>query len=353
MLKIYFDSKLIIDWNYISFLSPILWNPTNHIWWEDEDQIKAWTKKWIKLIKLSTSIKDSDVVFFPIYFKLEYFDLVKKKSEEAQKYNKKLVVFYTSDIEDYIDISDNILWLKRSINKFWPKNEYSLPAFPEDLKNKYKKIILNKEKVSVWYTWYSNYYNLKSFIFYNLLQIWRFIFSNKFIKKFLLKIKNEKYYHLLTNLWIWKYVRWKSIKYLKKSKNIKFNYIERRWWLYLDAPETIKKQYIENIVNSNFSLVARWNWNYSFRLYEVLSLWKIPVFIDTNSKLPFEDEIDYKNIFIWVPFNDIKNIEKYINDFLIANKWNLNNIQKEIRKIYEEFFLMENYYTKLITNIIK
>jgi hypothetical protein len=98
-------------------------------------------------------------------------------------------------------------------------------------------------------------------------------------------------------------------------------------------------------------LVVRGFWNYSFRQYEVMSLGKIPLYIDTWAKLPFQDEIDYKRLFIIVPFKDIHRIGSYIDKYISKNEWNLTNIQKEVRKIYEEYFIMKNYYTKIIQRL--
>jgi len=354
MLKLYFEDSLIKTNDYLSFLVPILWIPDKHIWWESELQISNWYNTWKMLIERTDNKQESDYFVFPVYFNLDLFDELKSLSIDAKALNKKVLVFYTSDIEDYIDINDNIIWFKRSLNCFWPQNEYSLPAFPNNLTYEVTLDDIDKsiyKSISIWYTWYSNYYNLKTFLLYYCLQFSRIFFSITFIRKLLLKTKNEHRYHLLTTLWIWKYVRWKIISELKKTNNINFNYIERKTWLYIDVKEKLRQEYLDNIKNSLFSLVVRWNWNYSFRLYEVLSLWKIPLFVDTNSKLPFADEIDYKSLFIYVPFSDIKNIWKYVFEFYEKNKNNLVNIENEIRKIYLNYFVMEKYYEKIISKL--
>jgi hypothetical protein len=69
--------------------------------------------------------------------------------------------------------------------------------------------------------------------------------------------------------------------------------------------------------------------------------------------LPFDNDIDYKNLFIWVPFEDTKNIKKYINNYLSKNKNNLEEIQKRIRSIYENYFTITSYYTKIINQLMK
>ncbi|MCF7834544.1 hypothetical protein K9M48_00615 [Candidatus Gracilibacteria bacterium] len=55
--------------------------------------------------------------------------------------------------------------------------------------------------------------------------------------------------------------------------------------------------------------------NYSFRMYEAMSLGRILIYIDTGANLPFIDEINYKDLFIIIPFSKRKYIYKYIDAF--------------------------------------
>gem|GEM_PF-4110324 len=70
------------------------------------------------LIERTDNKQESDYFVFPVYFNLDLFDELKSLSIDAKALNKKVLVFYTSDIEDYIDINDNIIWFKRSLNCF-------------------------------------------------------------------------------------------------------------------------------------------------------------------------------------------------------------------------------------------
>ena len=113
-----------------------------------------------------------------------------------------------------------------------------------------------------------------------------------------------------------------------------------------------KKDYVNTIKNCTFPLVMRWDGNYSYRLSEVMSLGKIPLFIDTNCRLPFDDKIDYKKLFVWVPYKDIKKIQQYIDNYLTQHKDYLYEISQEIRKIYENYFILSSYYTKIVEQLM-
>ncbi len=355
--KVYFNKDLIWDNPRVVFLNPILWTYPESIRWHDEKQVKERTKKGKDEIQFS-SLEECDLIIYPKFFKLDLFNELKKVSKQAQNAGKKVVVFYVSDIDTDIKI-DNLLVFRTSITSDNRENEFAMPGFPGDALETYgnnnisfNRPISSTYKISVGYAWYSNFYNIKTHIFYICLQIARKIMSLWVIKNLLYQRHKEVSYHLLSTIGIGKYVRGKVINRLKMTKTITFDFIQRKWWLYLNTWKKIKQEYIDNIIQNDFALVMRGNGNYSFRLYEIMGLGKIPVFIDTECRLPFEDIIPYKELFVRVPFKDIKHIEKYIEDFMVENHNKIHTIQKEIRDIYEKCFTINSYFKTIIEKIL-
>ena len=354
-MKIYFDKKLI-QHEYISFLAPLLWLPDFEIWWEDKNQIKERTEKG-KTIIFSTTKKDCDYFVYPKYFLLDHWKELSEYAHEAKKHKKKVIVFSYGEIDDYINIDNNIIWFKRSTKKENPNNEYCLPPFPEDfLKYNNNNIPLIQEtpskKYSIGYVWYADYYNLRSRLYYVGTRIIWLICRIKWIKKILMKIKNDRIYSKLVNAWIGNYFRGKVIRVIKKQKKYKFNFIQRKHALTTETKNEMRKQYIENLIESDFVLLIRWFWNYSIRQYEALSLGKIPIYIDTWAKLPFTEDIPYDDIFIKVPIWEIEKVEIYIEKYINNHKGELQKTQKKIRFFYENFFIMTAYYKKIISMLL-
>jgi hypothetical protein len=62
-----------------------------------------------------------------------------------------------------------------------------------------------------------------------------------------------------------------------------------------------RQEFLDNLLRNPYALCVRGADNYSWRLYEALSLGKIPVLIDTGCLLPMEDEIDWDNFILKVP----------------------------------------------------
>lgn len=75
------------------------------------------------------------------------------------------------------------------------------------------------------------------------------------------------------------------------------------------------EEYFDNIKNSDYVLCVRGGGNFSVRLYETLMMGKIPVFVNTDCLLPFEQEIVWKNHVVWVEWKDRKNIAQLVVDF--------------------------------------
>ena len=59
--------------------------------------------------------------------------------------------------------------------------------------------------------------------------------------------------------------------------------------------------FVRNMKQSDYVLCARGAGNFSIRFYETLALGRIPLYIDTNAPLPFEDSIDWDRYLVRVP----------------------------------------------------
>lgn len=350
-MKIYFDKKLIIK-EYVSFLAPVLGMPDFEIRWENKEQIQDRYQKG-KWVLEKSDMKNCDYMVYPKYFLLDHFDELKAYSEKAKKNKKKVIVFSYGEIDDYIDINDNIVRYKRSTNIKNPDNEHCLPPFPEDLSiycNEQIKYIQEKKpkRYSIGYVWYANYHNIRSFLYYIWVRLIGLICRISICKRLLMRTKNNGLYIRLVNAGIWNFCRGKTIRYIKRLKQYTFHFLQRSHALTPGTQKEKREQYIHNLIGSDIALVIRGFWNYSFRMYEAMSLWKILLYIDTWAKLAFSEEIWYKDICIIIEFNDIHNIWTHIDNFLQKNKGKLMHIQKKTREIYEEYFTMSNYYARII-----
>lgn len=113
--------------------------------------------------------------------------------------------------------------------------------------------------------------------------------------------------------------RAKLLKTFEKSSLVTTNFIYRDQYRAgaksVDDLERTTTEYYENILNSDYVLCIRGAGNFSVRFYETLMMGRIPIFVNTDCLLPFEDEIHWKNHVVWVEWKDRKNIATIVSEF--------------------------------------
>jgi hypothetical protein len=69
------------------------------------------------------------------------------------------------------------------------------------------------------------------------------------------------------------------------------------------------------MVDSDYVLCTRGGGNFSYRFYETLSCGRIPLFVNTDCSLPFEQHIDWKKYCVWVEEEDLPHLGNIIREF--------------------------------------
>ncbi len=62
-------------------------------------------------------------------------------------------------------------------------------------------------------------------------------------------------------------------------------------------------------------LCPRGKGNYSIRFYETLASGRIPVFINTDCVLPFEEWIDWRQYCVWVEGHEVAHVAEKVAEF--------------------------------------
>ena len=92
------------------------------------------------------------------------------------------------------------------------------------------------------------------------------------------------------------------------------------------------------------------------RFYETLMRGRIPIQINSSSIFPYEDEIDYSEVGIFIEEEDLAKIdlEKLVRDYYYSKTADeLLYIQKNNRRIYEEYFHPDIYFSQIFRNVEK
>lgn len=143
------------------------------------------------------------------------------------------------------------------------------------------------------------------------------------------------------------------LRYFEKSDTIETNFIYRE--NYRGGAKTDKEreqttlEYYNNIKNSDYVLCVRGAGNFSVRLYETLLMGRIPIFVNTDCLLPFEDTINWKNHVVWVEWKNRSKIADIVTDFHqnISNE-SFKNLQEKNRELW-----LHNFRTSKIFKFLK
>lgn len=109
-----------------------------------------------------------------------------------------------------------------------------------------------------------------------------------------------------------------------------------------------REEFARNLLGSDYALVARGNGNYSFRLYEAMSAGSIPVFVDTDCCLPFDDSIPYRELFVWVPASEVRRVADYVLEYHSRlDEHSFNERRRRIRDVYDRFLSPLGFHREL------
>ena len=116
----------------------------------------------------------------------------------------------------------------------------------------------------------------------------------------------------------------------------------------------VKKEFYQNICNTLYTLCIRGTGNFSTRFFETLALGRIPVFVNTDCILPFENEINWKEHIVWVEKNDLTEIGEKISDFHNGlDKDDFIQLQIKNRLLWEKYFSFPGFINKLVHHLNK
>lgn len=137
------------------------------------------------------------------------------------------------------------------------------------------------------------------------------------------------------------------------KKRCKFECKHIQWWQSTEEERrSMRQPYIDQMCNSNYVLSVRGVGNFSFRLYESLSLGKPIVHLKTDARLPFG--MRYENVGVVTTPRDMKNMDLKISAHykrFTEDGW--VEYQKHIFDIWKKNFSPEVFHRKVYDLLIE
>jgi hypothetical protein len=99
------------------------------------------------------------------------------------------------------------------------------------------------------------------------------------------------------------------------------------------------------MLDSDYIVCMRGGGNFSVRFYETLSMGRIPVVVDTDCLLPYDDIIDYRRYTVWVGESEIRRAAREIAVFhasLSSNEF--LELQKACRDLWRNYLSREGFW---------
>jgi hypothetical protein len=260
------------------------------------------------------------------------FDYIRDCERESERLEKKIIVFEYSDSHDPVTVKNAIVFRSSQYRSLLGKNEIIMPAYVEDLGRNGIITRHKSNKPVVGFVGRSGFLNLGDRL--------KFAFKSIIRKG---AFRDGRYF------------RRKMMNACTKSNLVVSNFIERKSYsgnlksIELD-PLVARKEYVDNMNQSDFVLAPKGDGNYSLRFYEALSLGRVPVMIDTEALMPFSDILDYAQFSLLINMEDAAITDKRIADFYgTLSAGQFEEMQKKARDIFIDYLSMPSFLKKALT----
>jgi hypothetical protein len=282
-----------------------------------------------------TSLQESDALLLPGEYVSGSPEAL-AMAELAKTHGKKLIVFFNSDSDEEIPLDNAIIFRTSFYASRRKPNEFAVPGWSNDFLKSHlqgQMRLRDKHEIPViGYTGYVDYYHFLSYLAY-----------------FIRRVKKFGKDHFGADL------RGRATRLISKSPLVKTKFMIRNIsgsgigkYYSAEKNEVFRNEYVHNIIDSDYTLVARGGGNFSYRLYEVLSCGRIPVFVNTDCVLPFDHIIDWKDYMIWIEAHDIELIALRISEFhaKLSNE-EFHHLQIKARQLYEKWISPKGFYSNI------
>lgn len=287
--RLYTSRQWLEPAEYVHLLWPF-WGASH---WEEryEPLYADFMQKGNSLFQLTEDPAEADYFLPPCGWQHGGSSQSRRMAELSAQYAKPLLVFFHHDSDEPIPVDDHALVFRTSMYRTTRRpNEQSWPAWTCDLLRTYGDgrpcVRDHSSRPIVGYCGYVDYRTL--------------------VERVRRSIRGT--------VSVGGRLRGAAVRALNASLDVQTRFILRRYFGGHSSPQH-REEYARNLLDCDYALVARGNGNFSFRLYEAMSAAAIPVFIDTDCCLPFDDVIPYRELFVWVPAHDVHRVADYVTRF--------------------------------------
>jgi len=112
----------------------------------------------------------------------------------------------------------------------------------------------------------------------------------------------------------------------------------------INVPPSKFEDFVTRTLRSKFVLCPRGQGQTSFRLYEVMQLGSVPVYVSDTHQLPWSDQLDWNEFCVIVHPHDIPNIKHILNSITPAT---YTSMIEKAKLLYPNYFTMDAVCTNI------
>ena len=308
-----------------------------------DDAIDRFNKQFFNVVENPSM---ADYFLIPHnFFYIRDSEYIQDCIQLSREHNKKILIFSYGDSDADIDVPNSIIFRTSQYAHKKKRNEIIMPAIADDLSLGLEFLPRTKSPKPVigfcgWADFDNNTRKIKEYLKLIPVLIKSYIFRD-----------NNAGAHRRGILF-----RRKIISILKSSSLVTANFLVRDSFSGNEKTrklsfEQSRQEYIQNILDSDLSLAVKGDGNFSVRFYEILSLGRVPLFVNTDCILPLEEEIVYDDFVARVDSSDIANIAKRASEYYRSmTDSEFGERQEKARMAFETYLQADKFFSYVLTS---
>jgi hypothetical protein len=295
-----------------------------------------------------TSLEEADIAVLPMAWELAIEDEAAKEQailfmDHVRQAGKLVVIFFCSDSDEEVAIGSSLIFRTSFYRSRRKVNEFAMPAWSEDFVERYLDgrfpVRLEHKKPVVGFCGYAP---TKAPFRKKAKDIVRRGANLVGLRKESLSDPGHV-------------IRAKALGALSRSPLVETNFMIREHFLGgtllpelrddVSLKHRVRREYVQNIVDSDYILCARGAGNFSYRLYETLCCGRIPVFVDTDCVLPYDFDLEWRRYCVWVGESEVPLIAEKVAEFHAKLSYQgLRELQQKCRSLWKQWLSPTGFF---------
>lgn len=289
---------------------------------------------FVRNLELVPSPLDADICVLPMKWRHYLHTNTQERADSfvqlARSYQKPTVVWNGGDHTHKVPWSDVFVFAANGYQSRRLPQQFAYPTFIHDpvMEMKCTSISLRpyQAKPTVGFCGQAKHSN------------WQLLF-----KSLMILARNLKYHIGVSSLephspYPPTLLRARALDLLEDSSNLNARFVKRQHYRGGQGKpaKTLRQEFLDNIVDTDYTLCVRGTANYSQRFYETLALGRIPIFVNTDCILPYDEQINWREYCIWVEQRDLPQLPQIVVEFHQAlDQEKFQSLQSRCRRLWE------------------